>query len=281
MLSLPKSSVQINAGEPTLEIVTLQCWAAIAQVNAVPQLFLHDGRMVLLQDGHDGGPHLEPLGVDLALHILARVARWYRIEYNDQNQPEKVDSRPTREIVRDWLATPDPPLPVLQSVARVPICSKTRELILNPGFHDSEHLLYVPETGLSIPAIATSLAELRAEAEGALDFLKSDLLPDFPFVTESDRCHAICALLLPFARNVIDGPTPLHLISKPTPGTGGSLLAELIALPAVGARLASSSAPRDEAEWNRTITALLRDAPLVVFSTTSMGDWTVQLWRQC
>ena len=37
-------------------------------------------------------------------------------------------------------------------------------------------------------------------------------------------------MLLPFVRELIDGPTPLHLIEKPTPGTGGTLLATVAAL---------------------------------------------------
>jgi putative DNA primase/helicase len=62
-------------------------------------------------------------------------------------------------------------------------------------------------------------------------------LQDFPFVEDADRAHTIALFLLPFVRELIEGPTPLHLIHKPAPGTGGSLLAQAINLAATGAPL--------------------------------------------
>lgn len=84
MLSLPKSSIQINAGEPTLENITSLCWHAITEVNDPPQLFRYGGHLVLLQEGDDGSPHLQPIDVDLAIHILARIATWFRVRGSDE-----------------------------------------------------------------------------------------------------------------------------------------------------------------------------------------------------
>jgi putative DNA primase/helicase len=46
----------------------------------------------------------------------------------------------------------------------------------------------------------------------------------------------VALLLLGFLRGMIDGPTPLHLIEKPTPGTGATLMVDAIATILTGSR---------------------------------------------
>jgi hypothetical protein len=58
---------------------------------------------------------------------------------------------------------------------------------------------------------------------------------------------------------MIDGPTPLHLISKPKAGTGASLLADVVSHPGAGWP-AKITLPRDEGERRRTLFSLLRSA---------------------
>jgi len=57
--------------------------------------------------------------------------------------------------------------------------------------------------------------------------LLDELLIDFPFADEASRANALALLLLPYVRPLIVGPTPLHLITAPTQGTGKDLLAQL------------------------------------------------------
>ena len=75
----------------------------------------------------------------------------------------------------------------------------------------------------------------------------------FPFDGNPDRAHAVCALLLPIGRDLIEGPTPLHTFEKPTPGTGASLLVQLLCYLACGSVPAAMTPPQDEAEWRRTL----------------------------
>ncbi|MHB1000499.1 MAG: hypothetical protein ACYC27_14765 [Armatimonadota bacterium] len=56
-----------------------------------------------------------------------------------------------------------------------------------------------------------------------------DIVRDFPFVSETDRTHAFGLWILTYVRDMILGPTPLHLIEASMPGTGtGSLLNNLL-----------------------------------------------------
>ena len=72
-------------------------------------------------------------------------------------------------------------------------------------------------------------------------------------------------LLLPFVRPMIDGATPLHIIEKPTPGTGASLLVDVLMYPATGRPAVAMTEGRSEDEWRKRLTALLLSSPPVVF----------------
>jgi len=56
----------------------------------------------------------------------------------------------------------------------------------------------------------------REQVARARALLVDELLVDFPFVKESDRAHAVAAILLPFLRRMIGGLAPIHLIEAPT-----------------------------------------------------------------
>jgi hypothetical protein len=92
----------------------------------------------------------------------------------------------------------------------------------------------------------------------ARGLLLEELLGEFDFTGEADRAHALSALLWPFGRTLFPQArnSPLHLISKPTQGSGGSLLARAIALPAFGSDIGLLAEAESDAEWRKRITAL-------------------------
>jgi hypothetical protein len=62
----------------------------------------------------------------------------------------------------------------------------------------------------------------------------------------------------PFARDLIDGATPLYLVEKPAPGTGATLLLSEVVFIATGRPLLTMTEGRDEDEWRKRLTAKLR-----------------------
>ncbi len=59
---------------------------------------------------------------------------------------------------------------------------------------------------------------------------------------------------------MIDGPTPLHLIEAPTPGSGKGLLAEVLLFPAVGHAVGVIPQTADDDEMRKQVTARLLEA---------------------
>jgi putative DNA primase/helicase len=64
--------------------------------------------------------------------------------------------------------------------------------------------------------------------------LLDDLFGEFPFVGDAERAHVLALVLLPFVRPMISGPTPLHMVEKPAPGTGAGLMIDAISIIATG-----------------------------------------------
>jgi putative DNA primase/helicase len=165
-----------------------------------------------------------------------------------------------RVLIDTLLAVPEPPLPPLDRIVSVPVYTAEGALLSTPGYDPHSRMLFDPGSlgPLNLPPLtAATVARARA-------LILDDLLVDFPFVGPSERAHAVAALLLPFVRALIDGPSPLHLIEKPTPGAGATLLAEMLLWPALGTdvpRMTVAKLP-DEQRW--MITAALREGPMAV-----------------
>ena len=131
-----------------------------------------------------------------------------------------------------------------------------------PGYQQATASIYAPCKGFDLlPADDDPNDDLLPLA---VDYI-NELFADFPFTSPTEKTHAVAALLLLFVRNLIQGPTPLHVIEKPTPATGATLLAQAICDVALGHAVAAMTAPKDEGEWRRTILAALRGGPAVIF----------------
>ena len=90
-----------------------------------------------------------------------------------------------------------------------------------------------------------------------------EFLVNFPFTDpRADRANALGFLVTPFVRRLIKSPIPLGVVNAPVQGSGKGLLAQCLALPAVGQASVISPPDRDE-EWKKTITSILSEKPLI------------------
>lgn len=156
---------------------------------------------------------------------------------------------------QDLLAFPPKALSSLDAVVSTPVFARDGSLVSTPGHHASESLwLHLdPSLGeLHVPESPTA-----ADLAGARGLLLEHLLFDFPFVDPSDRTHMIAALLLPFARRLVTGCTPLHVIEAPTPGSGKGLLTNLLGIIATGAVCNGCTLPGEEEEVRKKLSAEL------------------------
>jgi hypothetical protein len=253
---VPPKRMEINASEPDLPRITGHAWAAIKRANEPPHLFRYAGAICRIEHDDARAPLLRALNQDHVRYALARAATWVKIEVDRKTGAETPSQvLPPMHVVRDVLATPDPPLPVLVRIVEAPVFGPGGELQTTTGYHAASRTYYDPPKGFVVrPVPDRPSAEELGQARS---YLLEELLGDFPFVDHADRAHALAALLQPFARDLIDGPTPGHMIEAPAPGSGKGLLADVITLPAVGRHVGTVTQARDDAEWRKRLTAQL------------------------
>ena len=249
--------LKINAGNKDLAVISEEAWLATQVANKPPFLFRHCGLPSRIERDDDGVPIIQVLTQDRLRYVLARVAEWYV-----ERKKVQVSASPPCDIVRDMLARPEPPLPVLTRIIASPVFAPDGSLELEPGYHAASQTYFAPAQGFAIPPVSKHPG--RDEIDRAKALILTELLSDFPFAAEADRSHALALALLPFARDLINGSTPLHLIEKPTPGTGGSLLAGILAFPFLGRPLSTLTEGKEEDEWRKRITAKLKEGPAVL-----------------
>ncbi len=249
----------INAGDQHLPRVSEAAWAALTAANDPPRLFRFGGLPARLDRDDDHSPPVpRTLTEDRLRHELARAADWHKSTEKGGTTP----AAPPVAVVRDMLAASRFPFPPLTAIIEAPAFAPDGSLPGGPGYHAAGQSYYAPAAGLVVPTIPND--PTPAEIAAARELIVGDFLGDFPFTGDAERAHAVALLLLLFVRGLVTGPTPLHLIEKPTPGTGASLLADVLTRLATGRPVGAMAEGRDEDEWRKRITAKLRGAPAVV-----------------
>ncbi len=249
---------QLRADEGDLKRAVNRTWTVLQGTNNPPWLFRAGGLPSWLVPDDEGRPTVATLNDERLRHMLALVATWRKIN----RQGEMVPAPPPTGLVKSLLATPDVNLPVLTGIVSTPVFGRNGALLTEPGYHPDARLLYHAAPGFAVPPIPDRPGE--AEIATARALILDDLLGEFPFVGAAERAHAVALLLLGFLRAMIDGPTPLHLIEKPTPGTGATLMVDAISTILTGTGASVMTEGRDDEEWRKRITAKLRLIPSMV-----------------
>ena len=182
----------------------------------------------------------------IADFVMVKSAGWVMVE---------VPARPPKDVVADLQSRRSLPLPELHDVARAPIFLPDGRLLARSGY-DSASGILVDLRGLG--DVRDDLP--RAEAASLL----RELLIDFPFADEASLAHAVAMFIQPFVRPLIGGATPLYLVSAPTPGSGKTLLVELVGRVADGTEPPAMTLTGNEEETEKRITALLLGAARLI-----------------
>ena len=249
---------QLRADEGDLKRAVNRAWTVLYETNNPPWLFRAGGLASWVIPDDDGRPTVAMLNDERLRHMLALVATWRKLN----RQGDLVPAPPPTGLVKSLLATPDTNLPVLAGIVSTPVFGRSGALLTTPGYHPDAKLLYHAVPGFTVPPIPDRPTDAEITAARAL--ILDDLLGEFPFVSAAERAHAVALLLLGFLRAMIDGATPLHLIEKPTPGTGATLMVDAIATILTGVGASVMTEGRDDEEWRKRVTAKLRQIPSLV-----------------
>jgi putative DNA primase/helicase len=249
---------QMRADDGDLARLTNRSWSLLFASNMPPWLYRCGGGPSWVERDNDGRPLPRPMTEDRLRHVLAQLVNWRKRAPNG----DLVPAYPPPVLLKNVLATPDPALPVLAGIVTAPLFGSEGTLITELGYHPATRLLYEPTQNVTLPPVPDKPTPQQVAAARSL--LLDDLFGEFPFVSEAERAHALALLLLPFVRPMISGPTPLHMVEKPAPGTGATLMVDAISIVATGISASVMVEGRDEDEWRKRLTAKLREIPSIL-----------------
>lgn len=236
------------------------------QIGAGPLsgLFNRDGMLVHTpaqgEDGYIPPPsgHDGPAQVRVATdrQLRARIQytyECYRIDKDGNRIPTMfpLSAAGVASDVIDML----PNLRWLRGVTHTPTVRADGSILHEPGYDAATGLLYLPEPGLEVPEVGT-------DTDAALELIEQ-MIAGFSFVAPAYRVNYIGLLLTPLLRELAPPPYKLGAITAPQPGSGKTLLANILRIIHGGP---FRGMPEDDAELRKTITSVLdvTTGPVVV-----------------
>jgi ribosomal protein L18E len=218
---------------------------------------------------------------------------------------------PPKQIVLALQGARNLDLPEFRQISRVAIFDRDGGLRGDRGY-DEGNKVYIDPNYEALPVPAKPSDDEVAAARELLfetirDFPFSDVFEDIEtqqiktdnrdadgFLIpnwkrgRSSRANALAMILQPFARNLIDGPTPAYHFDKPAPGTGAGFLADVAHIIAEGTPPAIQTMSLNNEEFRKAITSVLREGASVIFvdninrkvdSGDLAGALTSGVWR--
>jgi hypothetical protein len=273
----PGDKISIDIGSNHMPTMNALCWEAIKKENKPPILFRYGNTVIRSATNDTGGAWLQLVTPEILRHHLSNWAHWHK--WNTKL------AKPPIDVIKDVLSNPNLQLPTLRRIVTVPVFAPDGSLRIEPGYNPASGVLYAPLPGFSALPVPEKVSAEDVEAANKL--LCEEVLADFPFASTSDRDNAVALFLLPFVRDLIDGPTPNHLVEASMPGSGKGKLAEALLSPAVGTDLGLITPPRDDDEWRKQITAALIAGKQVILidnvvhrldSSALAAAWTGNIW---
>jgi len=254
---------EINVSNKQPVELTDEALRVLHATNEPPELFVRAGELVRVRADEKGRPVIDTANEKIVFERLTAVADWLKTLPPRKNQPEPptLASRPPEWLPGNVIARGRWPFPALEGIAEAPYLRPDGSVMARAGYDPITLLLYKPLPNLVVPPIPQR--PTRDDVVNAL-MVAMEPLAEFPFIDDASRANALAMLLSPIVRPAVDGPVPLALSDAPQPGTGKSLLTEIVSIVATGREAAMISAPETEAEWAKSINAILCTGATVV-----------------
>jgi len=237
----------LDADEKDLPKITGEVLDGLSLHNNPPRLFVFAAQPSRMEKDDEGAPIIRPLDIDKLRYevgnsILFKKGGNY---YYDTKFPPQI-------ILRNVLAAPEFPFPLLNRIVTAPVFSSSGEIETEPGYSPKSKTYFYNRDKITITPI-----DKKPTGNQVIEAIKiyNEITTDFPFKDSASQTHAAALFLLPFARDLIPGPTPAALVKSSTPGTGKTLLAECLLYAGNGGLFTLISPAKDDDEWRKRLTS--------------------------
>lgn len=188
-----------------------------------------------------------------------------------------VETRCPKDVVEDVLNVPDNyDFPRVSAIVQCPILGVDGS-ITTGNMYSAEHEAWVTtDVEVNVPEDPTA-----EDVDKAIAHI-NDLLYDFPWKSPSDRSNAFGMLVTAVTQYLIPaketelgklyGRNPMFIITKNTPGCGGTYLAHLVSILSTGTLAGLISPVEREEELSKVITTLVKSGNTTVILDNWDGD---------
>ena len=259
---------------------------AVIGLATAEDIYQRAGRLVhIVTDGtsgditRDGTPQVRALPIAGLRERLAETC-FFHVE-TDDGRSQKAPPRWCVEAIHSRGSWPG--VRLLEGVTTSPTLRSDGSIVDEPGYDVATRLLYVPDG--EPPIVPTS--PTRDDAIQAADELL-DVVADFPFAKPEHQSAWLASLLTPIGRPGFRGPSPMFLIDANVRGSGKSLLSDVVGQIVAGSAMPRLTAPRDDDEARKRITAIATAGDRMVLLDNIAGSLgsasldaaiTAETWR--
>lgn len=156
-------------------------------------------------------------------------------------------------------------LPIISGITRLPVMRKDGSIVDQPGYDPKTGIFFDPGAQQFLPVKANPTA---ADVKQALHVLQQPLA-DFPFVSEVDKAVAL-AMLLETTQRLTLPSAPFYCCDATRPGTGKTLLAQIMATMLTGSAVPPLSYIGEKNEQRKQLfAALIEGAPLILLDNVN------------
>ena len=238
---------------------------ALRSLRGPSRLYLRDGRVVQVVIT-EHGPAIREVGGDqltAALVDCADLIELRRPRAREATAGEALLEEPAKALPGYLLpalaGSREEWLPLLSRVATAPYYDADGRLVVDPGYDEG-----------SRGYLSQPIHRLPMTLDGALALI-DDWIGQFPFVGAADRAHALAFALTPILREMVHGPVPMTVFEAPSPGTGKSLLMQVLATAATGRPVEPTPMSSQEDERRKAMGSMLAEGRPVVLLDNVRG----------
>ncbi len=267
-LDLPK--VAAPPVEPPADAIVVTPRLALVADEAakviLPGVFARNGVLCEIVPGdRPGRTFISDLETARIQDLMSRATKWVR---ND-GENGLIEQAAPEAVARILHARRmHPRVRVLEAVTTAPVFLADGSILSARGYNAEARLFLEPSCAVDVPD-APTLADARAAV-----WRFGDLLSEYTFATRADFSAWLAGLLSPLVKSATNNAaTPLFLVTAPSRAAGKTMLAQIASIVVTGAEVGCGTyAPKDLAEWEKKLTAFVREAdPIVLFDNVGLG----------
>lgn len=262
----------VHVGEPDHRQARAFLMKTMEKANAKEPVFSLSLGQVMGLRYHDGRAGFQPLTARQFQSALFKVCSF--AQHRDGGDlTHRIPDGDVCAVVLEGVE-PDE-LPLTPTIRRAPTMARNGKILDRNGWFGD----VLVDLGDLVPPVVP-LDPTSMDIAAARDLILTDMFGDFPFddgdadgalgESEASRANAVGMVLTQFARDLFDGPSPLFTIVKPSPGVGGTLLAETAQRLFDGHASATTPNTRNEEEMQKhMVAASLGDDSFLFFDNVT------------